>query len=113
MRMTKEEKKTIAPMVIAKITFKESGLSCLPNFELEHAGSFNCRTPPQSNLLPPRETSLALLKTPPVGTSPSSWLKDRFKLLRPGRSSRSFGIIPDKLLWERSRILIDFIELNE
>ena len=58
--------------------------------------------PPQSLPFPLMKVALMFLKTPSIGTSPSKWLKDRFKNFKKTNCSKNFGIWPDKLLLEGS-----------
>ena len=60
--------------------------------------------PPQSSPFPLSEVALVFLEIPFVGTSPSKWLLDRFSNCK-SKSSKNFGISPEKLLLERSSCL--------
>ncbi|KAK2983066.1 hypothetical protein RJ640_006453 [Escallonia rubra] len=59
------------------------------------------------------ENALTFLKTPSVGTSPSSSLYERFRNSTSGSSLKNFGIWPDNILRERSRTLMPFNCFND
>jgi len=76
-----------------------------------HVGSFNSCMPPQSPLFPTIESSISLLKTPPMGTSPSKLLYDRLSICN-GKAARNFGISPDKLFSVKSNSCRPLSEIN-
>lgn len=61
-------------------------------------------------LLPVKNIALAFPKTPPMGTSPSKLLKEIFRYTKKVKFYIAFGILPDKLFWERSRWIRHFID---
>ncbi|PON86498.1 LOW QUALITY PROTEIN: hypothetical protein TorRG33x02_176920 [Trema orientale] len=80
---------------------------------LKHAAKCSSGIPPQSLLLPTTEIAVTLPKTPPVGSSPWRSLKDKFNFDNKANLARSFGICPDKLLFERSIASIPFSERKD
>ena len=75
-----------------------------------HVGNCNFGIPPQSLVFPTNDITLAFLKTPWVGTSPTKLLNERFKFSKRWRFSNSFGMDLDRLFCETSRCQRPFKE---
>ena len=73
-----------------------------------HGGNISCGTSPQSLVFSIIDITLAFLKSPSVGTSPSISLNVRFNFFKEGRFSKTFGIETNKLFLETSRNLRPF-----
>lgn len=69
---------------------------------LEQGGNFNCGIPLHKPSFPIIEAGVALLNIPSVGIALSKLLNERFKLASPLILPRNIGMLPDKLIWERS-----------
>lgn len=73
----------------------------LPAAFVLHGGTSN-RGAPQSAPFGTKELEEKFLKGPPVGISPSSLLKDKFRDWRRESASRDFGMTPERLLLDKS-----------
>uniref|UniRef100_A0A0A9F5B8 Uncharacterized protein n=1 Tax=Arundo donax TaxID=35708 RepID=A0A0A9F5B8_ARUDO len=88
----------VTDMIIASFGNLCSFLDCW----LGHGGKPNTGTPPHRPSFPTIENAVALRNIPASGTSPIKLLKDRLRYVRREKLPRNSGIIPDRLLDERS-----------